>query len=283
VRRSPDELRVHAEAGILGAASQELLARGYVLGTAMGWDGGYVRPDGTNGVALAPEAVLATVDSLASYGLAAERSRGLPVPFLPARLGEGTGTDATLYIGGWTFEGKHSSTGDKVAKGVLIGLVIVGVVVVIAALVKGKGDGLGSLGGKAASGAVRVASSVGRVAARTALRAGNLAVELTRGAARHADEVLDATVEVLDAFGRSSTHLSIGGGGTARPTWSARPGVPHQGQSRTYLELTLVDNRTGLVLWHARQAFPAHAAREASARRMLHTAMASLPAAGIAP
>jgi hypothetical protein len=285
VRRSADDLRLVSEAGILGAASEELLARGYVIGNAIGWDGIFVRPDGTDGVALAPDAVLATIDSLSSYGLAAEQSQGLPVPFLPARLGETTGTDATLYIGGWTFEGKQSSTGGNVAKGILLAVALVGVIVIIAAIAKSKGDGLGKLGSSVAHTAVRAGASVGRLAARTAMRAANLTVELTRGMARHADEVFEATAEVLDAWGRSTTHISVGPAVMAptHPEWSKRPETPRKGHSRTYLELTLVDNRTGLVLWHARQQFPAHAATPGAVRRILRVAMASLPAAGVAP
>jgi len=281
VKRSADDLRITSETELLGAASDELLARGYLIDTAINWDGLYVTPDGQTATALAPEAVLATVDALSSYGLAAQQSPGLPVPFLPARLGEVTHADATLYIGGWTFAGNDHSTGEKVAKGILIGVAIIGIIAIVAIIAKGGGDGLGKLGGGVARATAHVATSVGRAAAQIALRAGNATFHLARGMGRLADDVLQTTADVIDAFGRSQTHLTLVSG--PRPTWSERPGAPRHGHSRTYLELTLVDNRTGLVLWHARQQFPTHAGNEAKAHKILRSVMASLPAAGVDP
>ena len=278
-KQTPDQLRAVAEAGLMGALSEQLLQRGYIVGTTIGWDGQFVQPDGQNAQAMAPDAVLATVDSLASYGLAAQVSPGLPVPFLPSRLGEQTHADATLYIGGWTFAGDDHSTGNKIAKGILIAVAIVGVIVILAALSKGKGgDGLGKAGGAAVRGVGKAAASMGRMAARAALHAGNLTVHVARGMARNADDVLRATADVLDAWGRSGTHITVFTG--PRPVWSQRPGVPHSGHSRTYLELTLVDNTTGLVLWHTQQQFPTHAGNEAKAKKILASMMASLPIAG---
>jgi hypothetical protein len=45
-----------------------------------------------------------------------------------------------------------------------------------------------------------------------------------------------------------------------------------------YLEMTLVDNRTGLVLWHAHQDFPANIAKPADIDRAARLLLASLPA-----
>jgi hypothetical protein len=280
-RRSADDLRTVAETELIGAASNELLARGYLIENAIGWDGHYVTPDGVTASALAPEDVLATVDSLASYGLAAGQSPGLPVPFLPARLGEVTGADATLYIGGWTFAGNDRSTGDKIAKGILIGVAIVAVVVVIAIIAKGGGDGLGNLGSGVAKGAGHAAASIGRVAARAALQMGNATLQVLGDVVELTDALARPTLEVADALGRTQTHLSIVSG--PRPVWYERPEVPKKGHSRTYLELTLVDNRSGLVLWHAHQQFPTHAGSDAKAQKILRSVMASLPAAGVDP
>lgn len=286
---SADDLRSMAEISIIGATSQELLSRGYVVDNAIGWNGEYVRPDGETGIAIEPDLLLATVESMSTYGLAVQHSRGLPVPYLPARLGEHTGADATLYIGGWTYEGKDRSRGGAILKGILIGVAIIGVVVVIAAIAKGKGDGLGNALGGAARGVANAAVSVARVAGRAALRAGSATIQITRGAANAAGDVLDTTAQILDAWGRSpgSTHLTVYSTGAsaapAAPSWSERPGVPHKGHSRTYLELTLIDNHTGLVLWHARQEFPTHAGTEAKAQKIVHAVMASLPQAGPDP
>jgi len=288
VKVSPDDLRYAAEVAIVGATSQELLSRGYLVDNAIGWNGEYVRPDGQTGIAIEPDALLATVESLSTYGLAIEHSRGLPVPYLPARLGVNTGADATLYIGGWTYEGKDKSSADKIIKGVLIGVAIVGVIVVLAVIAKGsKGDGLGNAFGSAARGVANAAVSVARVAGRAALRAGSATIQITKGAAQAAGDVLDTTAQILDAWGRSpgTTHVSIYSANPSPkpPAWSEREGVPHKGHSRTYLELTLIDNRTGLVLWHAQQQFPTHAGTDAKAQKIVHSVMASLPPAGPDP
>jgi hypothetical protein len=50
-----------------------------------------------------------------------------------------------------------------------------------------------------------------------------------------------------------------------------------------YLEMTLVDNRTGLALWHARQAFPASADDAAETVRAARTMLSLLPARGGPP
>ena len=277
-KRNADQLRALSEAGLLGAASEELMARGYLVENALGWDGQFVLPDGQSASALSPDELLATIDALSSYGLAAAQTGQLPVPYLPARLGEDTHTDATLYIGGWTFQGSDRSTGDKIAKGILIGIAIVGVVALIAVIAKGGGgDSLGRIGGGVARGAVQVATSVGRAA----LRAGNATIHLVRGAAEITADVLQGVAEAADAFGRIApeTHLTLLKSNT-RPVWSERADVPKKGRSRTYLEMTLVDNHTGLVLWHTRQEFPTHAATEAKAHKIMRTLMASLPPAG---
>jgi hypothetical protein len=287
-RGTADELRFKAEAGLVGAASRELLQRGYLVGNTIGWDGQFVADDGSNATAMPPDAILATVDALSSYGIAVEQSPGLPVPYLPSRLGEVTGADATLYIGGWTYGGDDHSTANKVAKGVLIGVAIIGVVIVVAAIAKGGGgDGLGKVAGGAARGAGKLAASVGRTAARAALRAGNVTFEVLKHTARTLDAI-DPEIPVriveasLDAWGRSSTHIHLVPGGN-RPEWSQRPGVPHSGKSQTYVEMTLVDNKSGTVLWHARQQFPAHGASDGATDRMVRMLMGSLPAAGPDP
>ena len=44
-----------------------------------------------------------------------------------------------------------------------------------------------------------------------------------------------------------------------------------------YLEMTLVDNHTGLALWHAHQLFPANAASPEETARAARTMLALLP------
>jgi hypothetical protein len=276
-KRTPDQLRLESEADLLGAAANELLSRGYLVDTTIGWDGTYVTPEGATAAALTPAELFATVESLSTYGLAVQQTNRLPPPFLPARLGAASGADATLYIGGWTFAGNDRTTGGKIVEGILIGVAIVGIIAIIAMAAKDSG-GLGNLGGKVAHGAIRVASS----AARVALRAGNATLHLVKDVAQATGDLLEPTVHVLDAFGRSNTHITVFSG-PRPPVWSERPEAPKKGHSRTYLELTLVDNHSGLVLWHARQQFPTHAGSGPKAEKIVRSLMSSLPPAGVDP
>ena len=50
-----------------------------------------------------------------------------------------------------------------------------------------------------------------------------------------------------------------------------------------YLEMTLVDNRTGFALWHAHQLFPASAADPGETARAARTMLAQLPTRSAGP
>ena len=54
--------------------------------------------------------------------------------------------------------------------------------------------------------------------------------------------------------------------------------VPHSGTSKMLLELTLVDNRTGHVLWHARQQFRANPAKQADVVEAMLRMLRAMPA-----
>ena len=62
-----------------------------------------------------------------------------------------------------------------------------------------------------------------------------------------------------------------------RPVWSSDTTLPRTGRPKMYLEMTLVDNRSGRVLWHAHQAFPANPARPHDVMRAAKQLLASLP------
>jgi hypothetical protein len=85
--------------------------------------------------------------------------------------------------------------------------------------------------------------------------------------------MVDLSLQVLDAWGRSETHLEIYGG---RPDYY-RSSAPHKGRSAMLLEMTLVDNRTGRVLWHARQRFPASPAKPVEVEKAVKRLLAALP------
>jgi hypothetical protein len=80
-------------------------------------------------------------------------------------------------------------------------------------------------------------------------------------------------LDSVEALARSGTHAEIYG---RRPDYYAEG--PHDGRSAMLFEMTLVDNRTGRALWHARQRFPASPVRSKDVERAVRRLMAALPA-----
>ncbi len=280
---TPESAEIVADRFVHLAAREvhaHLAGRGYVVAADIGPDGVYRRGDGQMAIAMTPEQLEAVGASLAAYGAAQQRARDVILtPYLPARLGAATGSDATLYVGGWGFAGRDEKGIDAgdVAKVVLVALFIV-VVVAVAIVVAKKGGGGG--GGKGGS----VASAGGSAAARAiggagGSAAGHAASGAARVAARGLGRVARGSLEVLrafhytgDAWGRHHTHLNV------YLSMPMAPPPPADGPSRTFLEMTLVDNRNGLVLWHARQQFPANPALYKDIRSVVGSMMAGLPA-----
>jgi len=87
--------------------------------------------------------------------------------------------------------------------------------------------------------------------------------------------MMNMTLDVMDAMARTGTHVEIYAG---RPDYY-RSRAPHKGRSAMLLEMTLVDNRSGRVLWHARQRFPASPARPEQVEKAVKRLLAALPAA----
>jgi hypothetical protein len=275
-RTSPEAQGEQFHALASGAVTAELSRRGYQVVAQMDWDGSYVLPGGAPAQAMTPETIEVTAHSLSGYGRAvAAMDDALPVPYLPHRLGTATGADATLYVGGWAYVGNDNrqSTGVKVAKGVAIGILIVAVIAVVI-VAAGKGGGGG--GGGVASGAGKVAAGAGRVAVTAGRVAGRVTAPVMRGVARSGPQLMRGVLRTADAFGRAGggTHLDIYAG---RPAYFEEPGAPKSGRSRMHLEMTLIDNRTGLVLWHTGQTFPANGTRSKHVRDVVSRLMASLP------
>ena len=262
-----DQIRMAAEARLVGVASATFYQRGYAVGAVLDWDGRYVGPDGKSQDALPRPLVFATVDSLASYGTFVGNSRSLPDLFLPARLGA-SGSDATLYIGGWGFVGKTREHGQLAGKILLGAVLVVGVIVIIAALAKSKSDPLGKVGGVAARSVGRAGVSMGRAA----LRAGSAIVDIGRAGLQGLEPILEPALEVAVA---APPPIAI----PQRPVWSNDKTLPRTGRSKMYLEMTLVDNRSGRVLWHAHQTFPANPARPGDVMKAAKQLLGSLPPA----
>ena len=276
---SAEDLAARLDGLMRDVVGTALLRRGYHVLAQLEWDGTYMAPDGAIRQAMPTEDLGVTAYSLSGYGHAVEAAnQGLLVPYLPHRLGRATGADATLYIGGWAYVGKdpNDNRGAKIAKGIVIGILVIAVVaILIIALDKAGGKGLG----KAAGGVGQAASSAGRAAARVAVTAGRVAARSLEPAlrtyARVGPRLARGMLDMADAFGHIDTHVYIYPG---RPSYFEDERTPKKGTSRMLLEMTLVDNRTGMVLWHARELFPAHATQGAQVRRAFASLLSTLPA-----
>lgn len=277
-----DQVVLGLETRVSHAVSERMEGAGYDVVAAMGWDGTYYDAARARARAMDPDQIADTNYVLSSYGRANVQAGGaLVTPYLPHRLGEATGSDATLYVGGWAYVGKDPtglSTG-KVVKGVLIGLLIVAVIVVVIAAAKDGGSG--GVGG-VARGAGNIASGAGKAAlhvasgmARGAARAGG---SLARGTLRATGRLAEAMANAnADYYGHTNTHIHISGGG-ARPAYAEQRDSPRSGRSQMYVEMTLVDNRTGATLWHARQRFLANASKPDQVQAVVRQMVASMPA-----
>jgi hypothetical protein len=292
-QEDPAVIRQRFDALATAALNNKLASRGYQVAANIGWDGSYSGPDGKPARAMEPAAVQRTIYALSGYGKAVQQARrGLLVPYLPDRLGTRTASDATLYVGGWSYVGvdpkPSSGKGNKVAKGILIGLFAVVIVIAVIAAAKGKGGGGGGAG-KVAGSAAKAAGGV----AKGAVKAVGAAVRATpRLTARVMGQVLRGVSAVtngasrpqihIDAWGRSNTgtHVQVYGG---RPNYFEEDRAPHKGRSQMQIEMTLVDNRTGLVLWHARQRYPVSGARPEHVTGVVDRMMAAFPSVGRGP
>lgn len=293
---TPDAVRDDASYQLISTAMETLQQRRYAINGLIDWNG---EIDHRTAV-MDPRDVESTIATLARYDLRTGRYPvRLPDPQLPAKLGTVTGADATLYIGGWAYVARHhESTGEKVAEGILIGVAIVAVVAIIAIAVAGAskgghgggghgggGHGGGGHGGGGHSGPVfhdhRVAaadhpqfvpivhdhrSGGGGGLLRDHRSSGSSGggVHVSTSPSVH----LDTAIDIVDDIDPQTP---------AHPDWSGD--VPASGEnSQMYIEMTLVENATGAVLWHAHQKFPASAANKHDMNRVVRTMLASLPA-----
>jgi hypothetical protein len=290
---TPDAVRDGASYQLISTAMEALQQRRYAIDGLIDWNGQI----DTRTAVMDPLDVEHTIATLARYDLRTGRSPvRLPDPQLPARLGAVTGADATLYIGGWAYvAAHHTSTGEKVAEGILIGVAIVAVVAIIAIAVAGGskgghggGHGGGGHGGGGHGGGGHSAPTFHdhRVAAADHPQFASLVVHDHRtggllrdhrssgssGGGVHVSSDthvhLGTAIDIIDALDpQTPTH----------PDWSGD--VPANSEhSQMYVEMTLVDNTTGAVLWHAHQKFPASAASKDDMNRVVRTMLASLPA-----
>jgi hypothetical protein len=283
--KAPESVRFDASHELAVSAVEALQSRSYVLSNLIDWNG---EVEG-RGAVMDRGDVEHTIATLARYDLATGRFPiRLPDPQLPAKLGSVSGADATLYIGGWAYvAAHHESTGEKVAEGILIGVAVIAVVAIVAIALSGSkgghgggshGGGGGSHGGGGGGGHSGPVFHDHRVAAadtpqfasvivhdhRLSEHGGGGLPHVSSGHSVHIDTALD----IVDAI---DPQLP------AHPDWSGD--VPSGGEdSQMYVEMTLVDNATGTVLWHAHQKFPANADSDADIVRVTRTMLASMPA-----
>ncbi len=292
---SESEIGLRFDAAIANGLPSLLATRGYRIAANLGWDGRYLTEGGERWQALTHDQVVETAWALSSYGTAARLSKRADLaPYLPHRLGHVTGSDATLYIGGWGYAGKKKrNPAVTVLKVVAVVVVVAVAVVTVAALLDhGKGGKRGSgkrgiihrssgstrigsnavqVGAKLATGVARVAGGIGRAA----LHISKAGTRVAGGLVRSIDTIHIGIIEP-DCFGRRTTHLNYA---PQRPDYHAAKGTPDHGPSASFVEMTLIDNRSGNVLWHARQRFPANPKNPKDIEKMMQQMVTTLPAA----
>lgn len=310
---------------------EELSGLGYRV-TLIDWRGRYLSEDG-RGQAMDEQVVANTTDSLHVYGEAREAAiavgRSEPLaPHLPAKLGEQTGSDATLYVGGKAYVAKpRKTTGEKVA--ITVGIIaVIAVVVVVVVAIAAAGEDSPASSGRSKGGKARGRSGSGKgklpaIARRTrdhrsSSRSGSRSSSRTRSGSRvapvrdHRAGSSSSVRELWPRAGRTTRdHRSDRGApDRAAPTsrdgadvdltfeWYDQP-VDSMGHSDTHiryvspryyprvvepakhawveLEMTLVDNQTGAVQWHARQKFKVAPQNARHLRKAVRKMLETLP------
>jgi hypothetical protein len=274
-----------AESGIMSLVLRELGLHHYKVAAQIDSFGFY---DG--GTALSNDDLHATLDSLARYGEIAAGAPGrLPLPYLPARLGTVTGADATLYIGGWGYIGSQTqddADGSDSSVGLAAFFAAVAAVVVIAEVAsshdhkqskstshKSSSPASHRTTGGTSYGGIGSIGRGGGTASTGGTGGGHTGIAIGHSHLHHG---LHLVAGAIDAFGRAVGDTAITA--SSGPDWSDDPTLPHDGgESRLYLEMTLVENLTGRVLWHAHQEFPASADQADEIERATRTMLDALP------
>lgn len=290
-RVEPGELRSRAETRIMNATIAGLTRRAYGIGGLIDWNG-----QAAGSEVLTRADLLATVEALGSYGVSADPDPAAPPVALPATLGQTTGADATLYVGGWAYVPAHrESTGSKIAKGIAIAIVAVTVVVILVAITRSDKNSSSSSASKSSGRAPRVGGAAIRDHREEAISE----VRDHRSTPTVRDHRDGPGVRLIRDHRASDAPrlptLRPGGHRTvtdvALDLWSGpdgeldgepdgradQPGPRPGKHSQLYLQMTLVDNRTRTVLWHAHQVFPANAGKAADAERAARLLLATLP------
>jgi hypothetical protein len=97
---------------------------------------------------------------------------------------------------------------------------------------------------------------------------------MARGTVRGLRAAADVA-DSIDAYDFQMTHLEVYTAHEGDP--NALPEPPTSGGSRMLLEMLLVDNKTGMPLWHARQVFPASPASSDDVNEAFRRMLLTLP------
>jgi len=282
---------------VMATAARELTKRGYRV-AKLDWDGQFVAAD-ASGRAMEAPVLVATANTLRTYGDKQQDAVLIGKPWsmdpkLPSGLGDATGSDTTLYVGGRAFAGRSPRRSSVDAETiVMVAFVAVFAIAVIAIVVSAGGDGSSLLSG----GKKRRKRSGKRSRRRGRLPVATRATRDHRSRASGrvgSGPLADVSAGTRTrASSRRSRGRSARGGRVLADVYvnaeqfapdigdlpSAPPRRPRDIEARERswieLEMTLVSNETGLVQWHARQRFDISPRRRdhlrSAVRRMVKT------------
>ncbi|HEX4419158.1 MAG TPA: hypothetical protein VH165_14700 [Kofleriaceae bacterium] len=306
--------RESSETSIMNVALQSLTKRNYAVGAVIDWNGAFDGGDALEPHALL--ATMQSLARYGAMTDEHPGQLPIPYLPARLGSSTGADATLYIGGWGYVARPSESSTGTKVVEGVLIGLLVIGVVVLVLAALGDHGGGGhgGGGGGHSSGGGGGGHSSGGSVASHGGSSGLHAGASGHPGAATVGDihgggaggpgndRGATTTVVVRNSFtaSRGVEHFHSGGGGNAalhvsramvdvfgrtivdaeleQPDWGEDPALPHDGSdSQMYLEMTLVDNHTGLALWHAHQVFPANAASAGDTARAARTMLQMLP------
>ena len=233
-----------------GVVAAHLAEHGYRVTAQVGWDGRFVAPDGLMRRAMSAAEVARTAYSLSSYGPAETRLGGASAAARPG------GASAETRPGGAPATARAGAGDTRLLVPYLpvrLGRVT-------------RSDATLYIGGWAYA---------GKDGPSTAAKV----VEVVLVVAVVAVVVAAVIAGARDGGGGAVAGVARGAGRVAGATAHAVGYGPHGGRSAMLLDLTLIDNHTGLVLWHARQRFPARPDRPHDVERAVVALLAALPPA----
>ena len=174
-----------------------------------------------------------------------------------------TGCDASLYARGWIYVAPGDSAAVKAARVIGVTLVVIALVGIVIVLAAGKGGGGGI--GNALGGALR---ATGQAAVKAAAVAGRVAIRALPHVIEAAARTGPVVCQRCDGPQAPAPVLSV-----------ARSGGRELSRSTVGIGISLVDNASGAILWHAGQRFEIESRGEGRVERIVDHFLRQLPAA----